>query len=188
MPKLWNATIETHQRAVRDAILDATARLVRQHGLTGVTMSSIAEETGIGRATLYKYFPDVQAILLAWHERQVQAHLTHLHHVHQESQNEQSLEAVLTAFATMNHHQQDSGLAAQLHRAPHFNQAQQHLLTFLTDLIAEGAQSGELRSDVAPEELAAFCLHALTAASSLGSTEAIHRLVKVTLAGLRAPR
>lgn len=34
-----------------------------------MTMSRIAEEIGIGRATLYKYFPDVEAILLAWHER-----------------------------------------------------------------------------------------------------------------------
>ena len=38
-------------------------------------MSQIAEQTGIGRATLYKYFPDVEAILLAWHERQVTGHL-----------------------------------------------------------------------------------------------------------------
>jgi len=28
-------------------------------------MSHIAEKTAIGRATLYKYFPDVDAILLA---------------------------------------------------------------------------------------------------------------------------
>jgi AcrR family transcriptional regulator len=37
-------------------------------------MSQIAAETGIGRATLYKYFPDVEAILVAWHERQVAEH------------------------------------------------------------------------------------------------------------------
>jgi AcrR family transcriptional regulator len=56
MPKLWNETIEAHRREVRDAILDNTAALVAEHGLLSVTMSQIAEETGIGRATLYKYF------------------------------------------------------------------------------------------------------------------------------------
>ena len=56
VPKLWNETIEAHRRAVRDAILETTAALVAEHGLTSVTMSQIAEETGIGRATLYKYF------------------------------------------------------------------------------------------------------------------------------------
>src|SRR4051812_20502990 len=78
MPKLWNATIEAHRREVRDAILDATAALVREHGLSSVSMSQIAESSGIGRATLYKYFADVQAILVAWHERQVGGHLAQL--------------------------------------------------------------------------------------------------------------
>src|SRR6266849_6773540 len=71
MPKLWTETIEAHRREVRDAILDTTAALVADQGLRSVTMSHIAEETGIGRATLYKYFSGVEAILLAWHERQV---------------------------------------------------------------------------------------------------------------------
>src|SRR5262245_15702146 len=78
VPKLWNATIEEHRREVRDAILDATAALVMKHGLASVTMSEIADQAGIGRATLYKYFSDVEAILLAWHERHVAGHLAQL--------------------------------------------------------------------------------------------------------------
>ncbi len=78
VPSLWKDTIEAHRREVRDAILDNTWALATEHGLTSVTMSQIAERTGIGRATLYKYFPDVEAILLAWHERQITGHLDHL--------------------------------------------------------------------------------------------------------------
>src|SRR3977135_2339722 len=78
VPRLWNETIEGHRRAGRRATLDTTAALVAGHGLRSVTMSQIAEETGIGRATLYKYFPDVEAILVAWHERHVAGHLEHL--------------------------------------------------------------------------------------------------------------
>jgi hypothetical protein len=51
--------------------------------------------------------------------------------------------------------------------------------------VAEGARSGELRDDVAPDELAIYCLHALGAASTLPSKAAVRRLVVVTLAGLR---
>lgn len=69
MPRLWNETIESHRHAVRDAALDATAALVAEHGPLSVTMSAIAERTGVGRATVYKYFPDVESIMLAWHER-----------------------------------------------------------------------------------------------------------------------
>src|SRR5690242_19411028 len=78
LPKLWTDTIETHRREVRDAILDPTTALAFEHGVAAVTMSRIAEETGVGRATLYKYFPDVEAILTAWHERQVASHLEQL--------------------------------------------------------------------------------------------------------------
>ena len=78
VPKLWTETLETHRREVGDAILDTTVALAAERGLRSVTMSEIAEKTGIGRATLYKYYPDVEAILLAWHERQIGAHLEQL--------------------------------------------------------------------------------------------------------------
>ena len=78
MPRIWSETIAAHRDAVRDATLDATAALVDSHGLTGLTMSEIARQSGIGRATLYKYFPDIESILAAWHERQVSEHLRQL--------------------------------------------------------------------------------------------------------------
>lgn len=48
--------------------------------------------------------------------------------------------------------------------------------------------TGDVRDDVAPDELANYCLHALTAASSLPSKAAVRRLVAVTVAGLQRPR
>src|ERR1700710_1207630 len=79
MPKLWSETIEEHRTAVREAILETTATLAFEHGPHSVTMSQVAERAGIGRATLYKYFPDVEAILVAWHERQIAHHMERLH-------------------------------------------------------------------------------------------------------------
>jgi AcrR family transcriptional regulator len=189
VPKLWTETIETHRREVREAILDTTAALVAEHGLLAVTMSQIAEETGIGRATLYKYFPDVEAILVAWHERQISGHLEHLAEVRDQAGNAgERLEAVLEAYALIQHEHHGTELAALLHRGEHVARAQQQLRDFVRDLVTEGAQSGHLRDDVAPDELASYCLHALTAASSLRSKAAVRRLVVVTLAGLRPPR
>jgi hypothetical protein len=52
-------------------------------------------------------------------------------------------------------------------------------------LIAEAAVDGTVRDDVPAAELASYCLHALTAAGTAPSTETIHRLITVTLAGLR---
>ncbi len=189
MPKLWNETIEAHRRAVRDATLNTTAMLVAEHGLASVTMSQIAEATGIGRATLYKYFSDVEAILIAWHERQVDGHLEHLAAIRDQAGNaSQRLEAVLEAFALISHEHHGTELAALLHQGAHVARAQQRLNNFIRDLLIEGAKNGDLRDDVAPDELASFCLHALTAASSLPSKAAVRRLVAVTLAGLRPAR
>ncbi len=141
MPRLWTDTIEEHRRAVQDAAVDATAALVGEHGLASVTMSRIAAETGIGRATLYL--------------------IQHQHHNH------------------------GTELAALLHRGEYVTRAQHQLHAFISDLLAQDARSGEIRDDVAPGELASYCLHALTAASSLPTEAAARRLVSVTLAGLR---
>ena len=189
MPRLWNETIKAHRRAVREAILDTTAALVVEQGLLSVTMSQIAEETGIGRATLYKYFSDVEAILLAWHERQITAHLEYLAEVRDQAGDPgERLQAVLEAYALISresrrHH--GTELAALVHRGEHMARAQQQLRDMIRDLLTEAAETGDVRDDVAPDELASYCLHALTAASSLSSKAAVRRLVTVTLDGLR---
>jgi AcrR family transcriptional regulator len=194
VPRLWDDTIQAHRAAVRDAILDNTAALVGEHGLLSVTMSQIAETTGIGRATLYKYFPDVEAILVAWHERQISAHLQQLAELRDQAGDAgQRLQAVLEAYALISHdrfsHQHPGPeVAALLHRGAHFTRAQRQVHDLIKDLLTEAAATGELRDDVAPDELASYCLHALGAASSLPSKAAVRRLVTVTLGGLRPPR
>lgn len=187
VPKLWNETIEAHRREVRDAILVTTAALVSEYGLASVTMSRIAAEAGIGRATLYKYFPDVEAILLAWHERQVTGHLKYLAEVRDRAGGAwERLEAVLGAYAIVTYERpHGTELAALVHRGEHVAHARRQLSDFIRDLLAEGVEAGDVRDDVATSELANYCLHALTAAGSLSSKAAVRRLVKITLAGLR---
>jgi AcrR family transcriptional regulator len=188
VPRLWDETIEAHRRAVRDATLDTTAALVAEHGLASVTMSQIAEQTGIGRATLYKYFPDVEAILLAWHQRQVAEHLQQLAHVRDHVRHAgERLKAVLEAYALIVYEHHGGDLAGLLHRGAHVARAHQELRDFVRDLLAEGIASGEVRDDVAPEELASYCLHAVAAARGLPSKAAVQRLVTVILAGLQPP-
>ena len=187
MPKLWTDTIEAHRQEVRDAVMTTTAGLVEEHGLLGVTMSQIAEATGIGRATLYKYFPDVEAILLAWHERIIAEHLDHLAAV-RDLTHDDRLSAVLEAYALILHEfrgHRDTQLAAIMHRDQHVARAEDHLRALLRELIDDEARAGNVRDDVTADELAAFCLHSLTAASALSSKAAVRRLVAVTLDGLR---
>jgi AcrR family transcriptional regulator len=191
VPKLWSQTIAAHRREVRDTILDAAAALVSERGLLSVTMSQIAATTGIGRATLYKYFPDVESILLAWHERQITGHLAQLAELRDRAGSPmEQLEAVLAGYAFISYqsHGHDSDVAAFLHRDPHVARAERQLQDMIRDIIHAGTANGELRDDVPADELASYCLHAVRGANSVRSRAAVARLVRVTLTGLRRTR
>ena len=187
MPKLWSETVDSHRHAVQEAILDAAGALVEERGLASVTMSQIAKDSGIGRATLYKYFTDVEAIVAAWHERHVAGHLEYLRNLAERPGDPGArLKAVLNAYAMISFHREERGaeLAAVLHQGSQFVAAQQRVIDLVRGLLDDAADCGDLRRDIPAGELAAYCLHALTAAGTLSSKAAVRRLVKVTLTGL----
>jgi AcrR family transcriptional regulator len=187
VPRLWNETIEAHRNAVREATLKTTAALAAEHGLGAVTMSRIAKETGIGRATLYKYFPDVESILIAWHDRQVGGHLELLAAVRDRAgTSAERLADVLRTYAVTTHERpHDTEFAALVHRGGHMAEAERHLRELVEGLLVDAARDGAVRDDVPPVELAGFCLHALGAAGGLPSRDAVERLVTVTLDAVR---
>jgi AcrR family transcriptional regulator len=187
VPRLWSETIAAHRDAVREATLDTTAELVASHGLASVTMSQIAKETGIGRATLYKYFPDVESILAAWHERQIDRHLQELAKARDGAgEPGQRLAAVLETYALLAFERpHGTELAALMHQKVHVTRAEQHLRDLIRGLLTEAAENGEIRDDVPSDELTNYCLHALTAAGKLQSKAAARRLVQLTLDGIR---
>jgi hypothetical protein len=133
--------------------------------------------------------PDVEAILTAWHERQITRHLEQLAEARDQVNGPaEQLEAVLGAYACISHQahgHHNSELAAFVHRDERIKRARHQVHDMIRDLLADCAAAGSIRTDIAPDELASYCLHALTAASSMPSQAAASRLVTVTLAGLR---
>jgi AcrR family transcriptional regulator len=189
MPRLWSATVASHRAAVRDAILDAAASVVGERGLRSLTMAAVAERAGIGRATLYKYFPDADALLRAWHGRQVAGHLADLEAIRDRpGEPGARLQAVLERFADAaraGRGSHDAELTSFLHGDERVIAARHQLHRLLAALIEEAAGAGSVRADVPPDELAAYCLSAVSAADGMSSAAARRRLVLVTLAGLR---
>jgi AcrR family transcriptional regulator len=61
----WLASVAEHKRRTRARILAAAAELVAEHGASGLVMSALARRSGVARATLYNYFPDVEQVLEA---------------------------------------------------------------------------------------------------------------------------
>jgi AcrR family transcriptional regulator len=191
VPKLWTETVEGHRREVRRAILDGVAALVAEHGPRAVTMSQIAEQAGIGRATLYKYFPDLEAILAAWHDESARAHLEHLAAIARGTGDPaERLAHVLRAYA---HVARELGGYAErhgrtwrvVHTAERIAHAQERLHALIRDVLVDAAAAGAVRDDLPPDELTTYCLHAVGAAATARRPAAVEAIVAMTLAGLR---
>jgi len=185
VPRLWTDTIEAHRSAVREAALDATAALVAAGALSSITMSEIAQRTGIGRATLYKYFPDVETILAALRERQADVYLARMTATRdQPGTPMQRLEAVLREFAAMSQQTDASDIAALLYWRGRELPADRDLHVLVRELIVQAAATGAVRTDVPANELSIHAIYALSAASRLPTDASAARLVAVTLDGL----
>lgn len=188
MPRLWNDTVVGHRRAVRDAILDTMAGLVQRHGFSGVSMAQIAKQTEIGRSTLYKYYPDIDAILADWHQREIRHHLEHIRAIIAGTSDPgAALSQALEAYGINLQRGDGSAGIVTLHQGQHVQRARNHLVQLVAHVIEDGVKATAFRNDMSANELAEYCVHALAAARELSSKVAVRRLVNLTLDALRAP-
>ena len=187
MPKLWSETIDAHRADVVDAIHDATVKLAHAHGPLAVTMTQIAKEARIGRATLYKYYPDVAAIFRAWHERHVAEHLRQLSEIAEGPGDASTrLREVLGAYALIRYHRPRDDFAV-LHHEEHAADAQRAHIKLIKQLLDQADRDGAVRADIPTGELATFCASALDAAGFVRSRAAANRVADATLSAVLFP-
>ena len=63
--ELRKAPRQARSRALVDAIVEATSRLMASEGLPAVTTSRVAEVAGVSIGSLYQYFPGREALIAA---------------------------------------------------------------------------------------------------------------------------
>jgi AcrR family transcriptional regulator len=73
---LRRAPLQSRGQATFDHILDATSQLLDELGLEGVNTNTIARAAGVNIATLYQYFPNKRAVMLALFQRQAERRLS----------------------------------------------------------------------------------------------------------------
>lgn len=61
---LWSGALSDHRARQAHHIAGAAMGIIASDGVAGLSMSAIAKAAAISRQTLYKYFPDVDAVLL----------------------------------------------------------------------------------------------------------------------------
>jgi len=90
---------QQRSRATWDAILEAAAQLFGERGYTGTTTNKVAERAGVSIGSLYQYFPNKEALLLALSERHMEESGTALSAVFQQLEQERpDLETTLTSL------------------------------------------------------------------------------------------
>jgi AcrR family transcriptional regulator len=158
MPK----AVSAHEREQkRKQIIQAAVGEFAQYGFAQTKFDTIAKRAGIGKGTIYLYFPSKQALFQAMLQEIAQDHLAQLRRALTDQPTlEARLSAVLATFeylvrerpdelrifisALYDVHRQFQAEAADHRRA---------YLTLLGELLREAEQAGEIRGDV---ELAAL--------------------------------
>lgn len=185
MPKTWDDTLEGHRQAVRQAVMEAALALASERGFQKVSMSEVAARAGITRATLYKYFGDVDAIFQEWHRATLHDHQARVAEIaNGEGDPAAKLAGILETYALTVFRHHGNGFASMLHRQKHARRAEAHLVGILAQLVGAGARSGDFRRDIPPEELARFCHSSLSSAYLLADEGAVRRAVGLLLHAL----
>ncbi|MCJ8504137.1 TetR/AcrR family transcriptional regulator [Kocuria flava] len=66
MPRISAATNAAQRENTKRAILDSFGQLLYRQGLTGLTMTHVAKNAGVGRTAVYNYFADMGELLVAY--------------------------------------------------------------------------------------------------------------------------
>ena len=152
----WDDTVAEHRDRRRQAIVDATMALVEERGMADVSMADVAKAAGIGRATLYRYFPGVEQIVATRVLGTVQQHHATLEAAI-EAQDDPieairvSLHILLGYFGSQDHRSVSAKVnpeqfSPEVGREVHAAFGRLHGL--LTELVVEAQRAGSLRADI----------------------------------------
>ena len=177
------------QERIADAILEAAARTLAQSGDTA-SMSDVATEAGVARATLYRYFPSRQALVeevarLAATEAGARLHSARLGEVRVE-------EGVARAVRAMVEVGDLFVVLARERVRPDPEVFESSLGAPLRGLVERGQRMGNIRDDVPSmwltESLIGLVVSVLSASPAMGREDTIDITTSLFLEGASRPR
>ncbi|WP_344418418.1 helix-turn-helix domain-containing protein [Pseudonocardia ailaonensis] len=154
------------------------------------SMRAIAREAGVGIATLYRHFPDRESLVDAVYRDQVER-LTAgaralLDRLEPAAAMRRWMDLFGTWIATKNG-MLDTLLAMIESGEIAHDGTRTELLAAITTILDAGRTSGELRTDVTADDIAAALIGIFTVAPRLGEDPRTARLLDLLMDGLRPP-
>jgi TetR/AcrR family transcriptional regulator, mexCD-oprJ operon repressor len=175
------------QQRVAAAILEGAAQLFARDG-DQASMNDVAEAAGVARATVYRYFPNREALLdelaqTAVHDVEMRLASARIDAVPPEEGVARAVRALVdmgNLFVVLARERQRSG-AERLERG---------LVEPLHQLVERGQVSGDIRDDITParltESLIGLVVGMLTSTPSLGREDMTATITGLFLDGARA--
>ncbi len=196
----WDETVAEHRDRRRRSIVDATMALVAERGMADVSMADVAKAAGIGRATLYRYFPGVEQIVAEGVLGTVRRHHATLEAATEEQRDpieaiRVSLQLLLEYFGTEGHRSMSARVnpeqfSPEVGRSVHEAFGRVHEL--LARLVVDAQQAGSLRADLDAAFTAQLLYQMLAAGRGavvegrLRPDEAVEQLMRLFLDGAGA--
>jgi len=78
MPKVSGGSIDAHRRLTRQRIFDAFSELLYERGYDAITLADVAASAGMSRTTMYNYFADKDALVVAFADDEAARHVAGL--------------------------------------------------------------------------------------------------------------
>lgn len=180
----WDRARTDHRTQQSRSIAASALALIVEHGASGLTMAGIAAAAGISRQTLYRYYGDVDAVLLRVAEL-VAEHDDHFEAtvLAQGDPNTQLDAFVNTIIHAGEHHAENpAALRATLPPSARMvlDRHEDRMVQIIAGVLKAGIDAGMFRSDLDPRADASLILGLVTAGTSANVERAvalIHRMV-----------
>jgi len=182
----WEHTRLDHRSRQAASIATAALSLLTQHGAPALTMAAIADKADVSRQTLYRYFKDIDAVLVGIAELVTSHDEAFAQLVRQQSDPRSQLE-LITSTATDDvpghDHPKTAALLAVLPPAGRdiVAQHQAQANNVLREVLQRGRDDGTFSADIDPGADAPLILGLLAAADPSNLERAItivHQLVE----------
>lgn len=150
---IWDESLSNHKSRQSEQIAKAALEIVAADGMSGLTMSSIADRAGISRQTLYRYYPDIDSVLTAamTSNAGLEAHMEDLTSEGTPREQLDSFVSMILHAATAGHPsptQFEQSLPPQAREAARTHAAQIEQLVI--DVVRDGVADGSFSTDLDP--------------------------------------